>query len=186
MKSSHKLLGAAALLVTATAAQSQLYTELTYTASKTKYSGAGITTESAPQTLGVLLGYAVNENLAVEGLIGTGIGGSDVKLNGATQSIPVTAKTDYLYGVFLKPSLKLNDSFEAFFRIGYNEAKTTSSNSTGSATNTYGDLAYGIGANYHFNKPTYKSTYVTVSWMDLYRKDSVKSDGLSFGVGYKF
>jgi hypothetical protein len=48
--------------------------------------GVGVSgpTLPAPQTVGLYLGYGLNENLAIEGFIGTGIGGSDVLLNGAT------------------------------------------------------------------------------------------------------
>ena len=114
--------------------------------------------------------------------MGTGVGGTDVKVNGARQSNPVTSKIDYLYGAFIKPRAKLSEEVEVFGRLGYIKGKTTASNSSASSSNIKGDWSYGAGVNYYVNK----STYVSASWMNLYRKDGVKSDGWTIGLGLKF
>lgn len=182
MKSPQKFFTIAALMIAATGANAQWYGELAYVSSTTKYSTSNSTVKSTPESIGAYIGYELNENFAAEGLIGTGLGGTDVKVNGASQSNPVTSKTDYLYGAFLKPRAKLNDEFEVFGRLGYIKGKVTSSNSSASSSDVKGDWAYGVGANYYFNK----TTYISASWMNLYRKDGVKSDGWTVGLGIKF
>lgn len=182
MKSIAKLALISALLVGATTTHAQWYGEIAYISAKTTYSTTSSTVKSTPEMIGAFIGYELNKNFAAEGLIGTGLSGTDVKVNGASQSNPVTATTDYLYGAFVKPRFELNDDVEMFARLGYIKGKTTSSNSSSSTTDTKGDWSYGIGANYNFSK----TTYVTASWMNLYRKDGVKSDGWLIGIGYKF
>lgn len=182
MKSTKKLLAIAALATAVTAANAQWYGELTYISATTKYSNSTSTVKSTPESIGAYIGYELNSNFAAEGLIGTGLGGTNVKVNGVSQSNPVTSKTDYLYGAFIKPLAKLNDEFEVFGRLGYIKGKTTSSNTSASSSTIKGDWSYGVGANYYLNK----TTYVSASWMNLYRKDGVKSDGWTIGVGLKY
>jgi len=179
MKSTKKLFAIAALFTVVTGAHAQWYGELAYVSATTTASN---NVKSTPEALGAYIGYQLNENIAVEGLIGAGLGGTDVKVNGASQSNPVTEKIDYLYGAFVKPRAKLNDVFEVFGRLGYIKGKITASNSRSSLTLVKGDWSYGVGANYYLNK----TTYVTASWMNLYQKDAVKSDGWAVGLGLKF
>jgi hypothetical protein len=182
MKSIKKLFAIAALMIAMTGANAQWYGELAYVSATGKYSTSSSRVESNPKSIGAYIGYTLNENFAAEGLIGTGLGGTDVKVNGASQANPVTSKTDYLYGAFLKPRAKLNDEFEVFGRIGYIKGKLGSSDSSASSSNVRGDWAYGVGANYYLNK----TTYVSASWMNLYRKNGVKFDGWTVGLGIKF
>jgi opacity protein-like surface antigen len=177
-----KLFSIAALMIAMTGANAQWYGEVAYVSATSKYTTSSIRVESNPKSIGAFIGYTLNENFAAEGLIGTGLGGTDVKVNGASQSNPVTSKTDYLYGAFLKPRAKLNDEFELFGRLGYIKGKFTSSNSSASSSDVKGDWAYGVGANYYFNK----TTYVSASWMNFYNKDGVKFDGWTVGLGIKF
>ncbi len=182
MNATKKLVYIAALFVASTAANAQWYGDLTYLSATTKRTDSSSTVKSTPKTIGAFIGYEVNENFSAEGLIGAGIGETEVKVNGVSQGNPVMSKTDYVYGVFVKPRLKLNGEIEVFARLGYIQGKTTSYNSSGSSTVVKGDWAYGAGANYFFSK----STYITASWMNLYRKDNVRSDGLMVGLGLKF
>jgi len=182
VKSTKKLLAIAAMATAVTTANAQWYSELTYISATSKYSNSTRTVESTPELIGVYIGYELNNNFAAEGLIGTGLGGTDVKVNGVSQSNPVTSKTDYLFGVFIKPQAMLNDEFEVFGRLGYIKGKSTSSNTSASLSDIKDDWSYGVGANYYLNK----STYVAANWMNLYRKNGVNSDGWAIGVGLKY
>ncbi len=182
MKSVYKFIAIGTMTIAASGAQAQLYGEIHYLSATTKTSASVGTIKTEPQIIGAYIGYGLHENIAVEGLVGTGLGGADVKVNGASQSNPVTAKNDYLYGAYLKPRAKVNDDVELFRRVGYVKGKTTSSVLSLSAAETTSDWAYGVGANYYLTK----QTYVTASWMSLYRKDSTKTDGWTIGLGLKF
>jgi hypothetical protein len=182
MQAITKLISITVLATAASCASAQWYGELTHVSATTKYSSSNTNIESNPKSIGAYIGYQLNDNFAAEGLIGTGIGGTDVKVNGASQNNPVTAKTDYLYGAFVKAKNNLSEEVEVFGRLGYLEGKTTSSNTSASSSTVKGDWAYGLGTNYHVNK----KTYVSASWMNLHNKDSVKSTGWTIGLGFKF
>jgi hypothetical protein len=177
MKPVKKLFAIASLMIATTGANAQWYGELAYVSATSKYSTSSNRVTSTNELISGYIGYELNKNFAAEGLIGTGLGGADVKVNGVSQSNSVTTKFDYVYGAFLKPRVKLNNEFEMFSRLGYIKGKTTSSTSE-----ERGDWAYGVGANYYFNK----TTYASASWMNLYSKGGVRFDGWTVGIGIKF
>jgi hypothetical protein len=164
------------------ALHAQVYTEVQYMSAHSLGKGSAGTTESRGDTLSGLIGYQMNDIFSVEGLIGAGLGGADVKLNGASQAHPVTSHLDHAVGIYVRAKQDLNKDTSVFARIGWNDWKTTASNNLGSAQSSYSDFAYGVGLNYRITQ----SAYLTGSWMSVYNKNSVKVDGFAIGLGYRY
>ena len=175
-----KFIAITAFAITATAAQAQIYGEVGYTALTAKDTSSATTYKASPSALGVTVGYEVHKNVAVEAMGVFGISGDNIKKNGTSTSDKF--KVDSSYGVFVKPKAMLGENFEIFGRLGYMNTKVSNAGASSSSSLTKSSLAYGLGANYYVTK----TTYLTVNYMNLYNKDSVKIDGITFGLGMKF
>ena len=180
MKTVSKFIAITAFAVTATAAQAQIYGEVGYTSLTAKDTSSATTYKASPSALGVTVGYDVHKNVAVEAMGLFGINENTIKENGTSTSNKF--KVNSSYGVFLKPKTMLGENFEIFGRLGYMNTKRSVSGANFSASEASSSLAYGLGANYYVTK----TTYLTVNYMNLYNKDSVKIDGVTFGLGMKF
>ena len=162
------------------AAVAQPYVEVGYSAVTLKASDNGDSIKAHPNMLGVTVGYDVHPNVAVEGMFAFGVRDSSIELNGAT--VPVDVKINNSYGVFVKPKVKLGESFEVFGRLGYAKTKLTVSGGGLSESESDGEFAYGVGANYYVNK----NVYITGNFMNFYNKDDTKVNAFTVGVGYRF
>ena len=183
MKISMKSVVLAASMAMASAqVLAQVYGEVGYQATTIKSTVAGNKVKTSPDTVVGYIGYDLHDNLAIEGSLILGVGSADTKVNGASQSKPVSTKIDHGYGVYLKPKVRVNQSVEVFGRLGYTQGKSTSSTATVSSSETKSDWSYGLGVSYALST----KTYLTATWMRLYDKDSTKSNGLTVGVGYRF
>lgn len=123
-----------------------------------------------PATLRATLGYEFNSQLAGEVMFG--ISARDGEQSG------VTAKLDHLFGIYAKPKVKLNDSFELYGRLGYVSSKVSASAGGSSISGSSSGLSYGIGASYYINP----SLSLNVDYMDF---DDLEG-GVAFGVKYTF
>ncbi|MEN9904393.1 MAG: hypothetical protein RLZZ555_958 [Pseudomonadota bacterium] len=170
MKLITKAAAVAALILATAGANAQLYGELSYTDIRDKFSVGSTEYKTELGAISGIIGYGVHENLAVEGMLGLGV--KDDTLAG------LKAELEHNYGIFVKPRVMLSPDFELFGRLGYLEHKTK----LGGISDTDGDWAYGLGANYYF-KP---NAYGTLSYMRLYDKDGEKANGLTLGLGMKF
>lgn len=131
-----------------------------------------------PAAVRGIIGYKVNPNLAVEGMLGLGVrDGKD-----ASFAIPAKVKLDRLAGIYAKSSFKLNDAFELYGRLGYVNYKATASASAGGFTvkvsDSGSDVSYGIGASYYVSP----STSINVDYMDFGDLEG----GLAVGVKFSF
>ncbi len=171
MKAIVKTAAIATLALAAAGAQAQLYGELGYSAVNVDGAGADI-------DLGAItgvVGYGVHPNLAIEGMLALGV--KDDKIGAAKVEL------EHSYGIFAKPRVMLSPNFELFGRVGYVESKLkASAPGYSSLTDTDGDWAYGLGANYYFDK----NTYLGANYLRFYDKDGVTADGFTIGVGMKF
>jgi outer membrane autotransporter protein len=197
MKQSIALVAAAAALLVAGGAQAQartatspLYGEIGYTQLKLTGEGASL----KPNVVRGIVGYNVHPNFAIEGMLAFGAGDDSIT---ETQTFgPVTAtgtatvKVDHAYGIYLKPKADL-DAVELFGRLGYTQAKLKGTTvvtvsgapfSSDSDSSSDGGFSYGVGANWKFS-PT---AYVGVDYMHYYKKDGVKAEGFTVGVGFRF
>lgn len=129
-----------------------------------------------PAAVRGIVGYKFNPNLAVEGMLGTGI------RDGKDSSMGVTAKVklDRLAGVYAKSSFKVNDAFELYGRLGYVNYKVSATGSMGGfsakVSDSDSDVSYGVGASYYLS-PTMS---INVDYMDFGDLEG----GLA--VGFKF
>lgn len=176
-----KQMGLAALMLSASMAQAQWYGEIGATPLTVKATVEGNTLKSRPAMLGVVLGYEVHPNLAIEGMAGTNIDEDLISLNGV--EVPGTSlKVKHAYGLFLKPKAMLTPELELFARLGWVENKTTGQVNGFSLTDTDHDFAYGLGLSYLFSK----TTYASLSYNSFYDKQNTRTRGAMLSVGMKF
>ena len=164
-------------------AQSVVYTEATYLLlSATSHASPSGTTTSDGKAAAAIVGYQLNENLSLEGMVASGLSSADVKLNGTTQTNPVTQKLDLAYGAYVRAKTTLTNDVEIFARVGRSGWHTTASTASASSSSHLYDWMYSAGLNYNINK----STYLTGGWASIYNKSSTKTDGYSLGIGFRF
>ncbi|HZY19694.1 MAG TPA: porin family protein [Ramlibacter sp.] len=192
---------ASTLLVLGTAAQAQqarataggAYAELGYTQLKLSSDEGG--GDLRPGALRGIAGYELHPNVAVEGMLAFGVRDDEVRASESTAFGPVTAtgevKLRHAYGIYVKPKFNVTDSLEVFGRLGYTRAKfktrvTVSVPTLGSASeedsDAEGGASTGLGANYRFTQ----NLSVGIDYMRYFKKDGVKVDGVTVGLGYRF
>ena len=166
------------------------YAELGYT--QLKSSGSDI----KPTALRGIVGYDFHPNAAVEGMLAFGIRSDEQSESiasplGGVATGTAKVKLSNAYGIYLKPKANVSDAVELFGRVGYTHAKfkgdaTVTIPGVGtfsdSASSSDGGFSYGVGANFKFS-PT---AYVGVDYMHYYKKDGVKAEGFTVGVGFRF
>jgi opacity protein-like surface antigen len=163
-------------------AQAQMYGEVGYTATTAKQNIDGDGIKASPSALRGILGYELNPNLAVEGMVAFGMSDATVKVNGVSAT-GVKLEIDNAVGLYLKPKTKLNDQVELFGRVGFARVKgTISAAGFGSETESESSFSYGAGFSYAIN-PT---TSLNADYMQYLSKDGFKVNGFTFGVGFKF
>lgn len=177
-----KIALASAIALASIGAQAQMYGEVGYTAITAKENIDGDRIKASPSALRGILGYELNPNLAVEGMVAFGMSDAAIKVNGV--SAPGEKfKIDNAVGLYLKPKTKLNDQVELFGRVGFARVKHTYSEAgVGSETASKSSFSYGAGFSYAIN-PT---TSLTADYMQYLSKDGFKVNGFTFGVGFKF
>ncbi|ALV05734.1 porin family protein [Roseateles depolymerans] len=129
-----------------------------------------------PTAVRGILGVDLHPYVAIEAMVAGGA--SDDELGDFANKVKVKSS----YGAFIKPKYALDDKFEVFGRIGYAKTKGEMTVVNGSVTTNEGDVAWGLGASYKFNKQWYGSMDYT-NYLD---KDGVKVDGFAINVGYRF
>jgi hypothetical protein len=152
---------------------SALYGELGYTILKMDALG----TSFRPHAIRGILGWDVHPMFAIEGMAASGVN-DDNKNTGA--GVNVTAKMDYMYGIWAKPKY-VYDKSEFFGRFGWAHTKVEANRpgiSSGEVSND--DFAWGLGANYRFNP----NGYVGIDWMRYSNQSNSHVDGLTFSVGW--
>lgn len=133
--------------------------------------------------LSAYIGYELNPNLAIEGLLGMGLTEKNI-----ANSSTVKTKINNTYGVFVKPKANLGEALSVHARLGYTSTDIAASDNT---KLTFSGLAYGVGASYALSK----AVNVSVAY-DVYGKDfssspafttsSSELTGYTISVGYKF
>jgi opacity protein-like surface antigen len=169
-------LAAIAMTAQAQAPVQSLYGELAYTSAGVQLQDMN-GTKDYPVLRGIL-GYQINNYLAVEGMLGFGVSDRNDTLIG----IPVKSKIDHTYGIFVKPQFQINDSISIFARAGYARTKVSYEEPGYSESKSHGSFAYGAGATYSFTP----QMYLNVDYMSYYDKNNSKAHGPSIGLGYKF
>ena len=171
----------AILVLSTTVAQAQWYGEIGVTPLSVKATVDGNTLKANPTMLGLVLGYELNPNLALEALAASNIDSDAIRFNGT--DVPGTSlKVNRAYGLFIKPKVMLTDNLELFGRLGAIDSKITGQVDGYSVTGTDHDVSYGLGLNYHFSK----TAYGALSYNNFYDKDGIRVRGATLSVGMKF
>lgn len=182
MKNRFKFLCVALVLASAgVQAQSQaqsggMYGEVGLTSVKVSSDGYSLT----PRVLRGVVGYEVNPNFAIEGMVGFGVSDDTVTVSG----FKVAGEVDHMIGLFVKPKVAVSPDLELFARAGFVRTKVTASLSGFglSASDSQSDVSYGVGLAYSISK----GTSLNLDYMSYYNKDGVKANGVTLGVGFKF
>jgi outer membrane autotransporter protein len=169
------------------------YAEVGYTQLKISDDEGG--GDAKPGAIPGILGYNLHPNVAVEGMAAFGVRDDDVTETVATPFGTFTGtaevKLRHAFGLYVKPKVDIGDAIEVFGRIGYTRAKLRASASVtvpggGTASASESDSesggSFGLGANFRFSP----NAYVGIDWMRYLKKDGVKTEGVTIGVGYRF
>lgn len=189
MKKAHAAVFAAASLVFATgSAQAQtqanaptkMYAEFGYAALNLKETDGANSAKASPGVVTGVVGYQFMPNLAVEAFVGLGAGKAGVKVNGVPNGVDV--KVTNALGVFVKPSVSVSESIDLFARAGWLRTTLKISEGPFSESDNDNSFAYGAGANFNLSK----TSYIQASWMNYYKKDGLKVDGIALAYGMRF
>lgn len=178
---------AAALFTLTAQAQSQTpelntpwFAEVGYTALTFKgQDDAGLSGKAKPGVLTVAGGYRVHPNIALESVVGLGINKADIVVNGENNG--ATAKVSYL-GLFVRPSWEVSKGVEIFGRVGYALTRVEAAGPLGSASDSEGSLALGLG----LNVAVTPQSYIQATWTQPYKKDGLRAAGFGLAYGMKF
>ena len=134
---------------------------------------------SATPGVGTLrFGADINQNFAVEGMLGNTLSNA----SGTYSGTAVTIQLKNVFGMYLKAKTQLSDNFEVFARLGATRGTISASSYYASAWSSGTSISYGIGAQVNLNK----SVYASVDYMSYYDKTDIAIRGPSIGIGVKF
>ena len=119
--------------------------------------------------VGVAIGNNFTENLAVEFILGTGMG--DDTVDG------IKVELDSYYGLILKPNMDVTDKVNVFLNLGYADFDVSASLGSISASDSDDEFLWGIGAQADFTD----TLYGTASFLDV-----GDTDGFRVSLGLKF
>ena len=168
------------IAVVAISAQAQTYAEIGYTSTNYEASVLGYNVKATPSAVRSLVGYEVNPNLSLEGMIATGL--SDANVSGLGNVYGLTLKIDNMYGIYAKPKFQFTPSLEGFLRIGYAHTSGTVTYQGRSNSSSGSSLSGGLGLSYAIDS----KLSLNIDSMSYYNKDSTTASGITIGLGYKF
>ncbi|MCR2746210.1 porin family protein [Limnobacter parvus] len=169
-----KLICVAAL---ATAAASPVFAEGPYLGAA--YNNLSITdsriggVELDVDTLGVVGGYELSPNLAIEGRLLTGV---DEETSG-----PFRAEIDSYIGVNLLGKLPLNNEFSLYGTLGYGLLDANISGPGFNTSDDDGGMSYGGGVMF-----TTGNVNIRAGYEMLYDKDNIEAEGLNLTATFAF
>jgi opacity protein-like surface antigen len=167
-----------------------VYGELGYTQVTIASANAAAPTFK-PSALRGIVGYEINRNFAVEGMLAFGIadGSADgtVTVNGVPGPGTVKVRLDTTYGVYAKAKAEVSPGLEVFGRLGFTKANysstiTAAGVGSGSLSDSSDGPSWGLGASYAVS-PTLA---MNVDYMSYVDKNGLKATGPTFGVSFKF
>lgn len=158
----------------------RMYAEIGYTQFNAKESDSLDSLKFSPAGVAGVIGYQLLPNIAVEGMVGLGAGEDKIKVNG--ERTEVKGHINNALGLFFKPSIAVSDRIDLFARVGWVRAELELSTPGFSVTDSGSGVAYGIGANFSLSK----TSYIQANWMNYYKKDGFKIDGINVAYGFRF
>ena len=138
--------------------------------------------EVNPSAAKLTLGRELNDWLAAEAFVGTGISNDNTNVLGANVNVEV----DHLYGAHLRPFYRSNDGYEIFARAGYFHGRLSGSavGPGGSAVFFAQDGSFSFGAGAAF--PLSQNTKLTLDWMRYYQGSGTTINGVGAGIRVHF
>ena len=127
-----------------------------------------------PTILRFTVGTNVMDNLAIEGMVATGV--RESKVSG------INIEVQKMVGLYAKPFIKMNENFEAYGRVGMLRTTVDASASGISTSETDSSFSYGAGIQYN---PDSRGG-IFFDYMNYYSKDGEKIFGFNSGVNIKF
>lgn len=127
--------------------------------------------------LGVLFvrgGYQINQNIAAEIRLGTGV--DDDRVYG------VKVEAEDVYGAYLKAGLPTTVGLYPYVLLGMTHAKLKASGGGVRDSDSGSDVSYGIGVDYWFSN----KISAGLEWANLYDKDGDEITGVSASMNFKF
>lgn len=174
-----KIVAATAVALTAATAQAQgMYGELGYSHLKFEESDTAFSAKVNPSMVRGIVGYELNPNLAVEGMVGLGLSSDDVRVGSAS----LKGKVDNVFGAFVKPKVRIGESVELFGRAGVATTKVSARAGDLSISDRGTSFAYGGGASFALTP----RTSINADYMRYYDRKGITVDGINVGVGIKF
>jgi hypothetical protein len=165
----------AAFFVTAASAQSgSSYAEIGGIYARYDEPGAWFTSAVG----NVKLGYNINENLAVEAMVGRSLADTNFYVG----STLISARIDSMVSGFLKVKAPLSSSTEVFGRFGFTNGKISANSRFGSGWASGTSASYGGGIQFN----TTPTSYFNIDYMSYYSGSGVTVNGMGANVGFKF
>jgi hypothetical protein len=166
---------ACTVLPTYSLAQENSYVQISYGVNTIK-DETGTIGSYDNSSIAITLGKEISNNIAVEGVLGSGVGDDSNTVQGRR----VTVKTKEFFGLYLRPFVKLNDQFELFGRAGYFRTKIHAAIQGGATvSDSDGDVSYGLGAALSLSK----TSAIVLDFTHYYDKDDTQVRG--FGISYR-
>lgn len=176
---------AALTSVSATHAQQRppaVYGEVGYAVLSANVSGM----KFKPHMARGILGIELHPNIALEGMFA--LATKDDTFSAVTNGTPVnlTAEVEDAYGFAIVPKFKVTPKLELLGRVGYTQSsarvKLTDGTNTIVGTDSDGDLSFGLGLRYFFEK----NYYVAFDHMNYYNRADTKVRAATLGLGMRF
>ena len=178
--------GAIAHAQTAPDTNDHWYGEVGYLSARHTTSGGG---NFSPKGLRLTVGKELGAGLAIEGFVvpGTSTDTGNVTVSGTNYTYEGKLKS--VYGVYVKPRMKVAEGWEVFGRLGYAGVSrdvlmvnSASASDRARVSDSGSDVSYGLGTSIKLTE----SLSVTLDYMSFYNKDSIKINGYTVGLGYRF
>ena len=189
-----KIIGLALVLVAATSVQAQpkrgsmgMYGELAVSPIKLDLDdGAQSKAGYNVNSLRAIFGQQFHPNLAVEGMLGLGLGDDTKTVVVDGVSAKSSVKMNHFMGVYLRANTQLTPDLEVFGRAGFarmNMRSTVVAGNMSEKTNfSDNSFSYGVGMNFNLNK----TSYLGLDVMRYNTDGKSKVQGVALTAGYRF
>lgn len=155
------------------------YVGLSYSVLDAELEAAGFTAETEPNGVNAVIGYKINQHIAVEGLVGLGLG------DDAVENQNFDFELDNIVGLSAVGTLPLSENFSVYGKLGV--AQIEYDDSDGDASEASGAL-FGVGAMLAITK----TIGVNLEYIDYPDGDyddfdiDVEASAINLGVVIKF
>lgn len=130
-----------------------------------------------PSAIVGIFGHEFNNNFAIEGRLGAGLGDDSNNISG----VDVAVEVNNFVSIFAKGSIPMGASVKAYGLIGYTNGKITASAGGFSASASESDVSYGFGLEFGGSK-----TVGTLEYVNYIDKNGGSLSSINLGANFKF